>query len=183
MAAQAKISSSWTTRIGLMVVLFLGFGLLGVYDGFVKYPEQKERWDAYQQYMLDNNNSATGWDEFATAKGWPSEVPGEQTQFNIYVQYVIAAVCVPVGLAALIWLLMNLSRKQTSDDTGFSAGGAKIPYGAVTRIDKSRWDNKAIAMVHYNHNGQDGVAKIDDWKFKGAGDVLRDIEQHMPKDA
>ena len=178
MPAQAKISSSWTMRIGLIAVLFLGFGLLGVYDGFVKYPAQKQKWDAYQQYVKDHNESTTGWDEFATAKGWPVAIPEERDIGDIKTQYVIIAICIPVGLVALIWLLVNLPRKVSSDETGFTACGLKIPYNAVTRIDKSRWDDKAIAVVHYDHEGKTGSAKIDDWKFRGAADVLADIERH-----
>ncbi len=176
--AEAKVSSSWTMRIGLIAVLFLGFGGLGLYDGFVKYPAQKQKYDAYQQYFEEHNQSATGWDEYAAERGWPPEIPKERDQGDIVTQYVIIVVCIPIGLIALVWLLMHLPRKVTSDEQGFSVGRLKVPYSAVTSIDKSRWDSKAIAVVHYDHNGHKGEAKIDDWKFKGAGEVLKDIEQH-----
>ena len=49
---------------------------------------------------------------------------------------------------------------------------------AVTKIDKSHWDDKGIAVVHYQADGRRGAITIDDYKYKGGQAVLKLIEQH-----
>ncbi len=176
--AEAKISSSWKMQRGLMAALFLGFGIWGAYDAMVKYPDKQLAHDTFQKYMAEKDTD--GWDKARRENDWPTQPPPLST-YDMPSQWIIMVLGLAIGSVSLITLLINLPKTQRSDDNGFSVGGPTIPYSAVTKIDKARWDKKALAAVHYEHDGQSGIAMIDDWKFQGAADVLKDIEQHSGK--
>jgi hypothetical protein len=177
MAAQAKLSSAWLIRMGLITVLFLVFGVWGTYDALVAYPAHNAAIDQYQQ-ILDNQGEDAAL-AFAEEQGWEAGQPPERySSTDIGTQYIFMVGGFVVGLAALVWLLMNLPRKVASDEQGLHCpGGPTIPYDAIQRIDKDQWDRKAIAIVHYEHNGKAGTCKLDDWKFRGAAQVLAEVEQ------
>lgn len=71
MAVEAKINRSWVWRQLLTVALFLGFGIWGAYDGFVRYPAEDAHWQAYEDFRVEYGDEAPNdkWVEYAIEKG------------------------------------------------------------------------------------------------------------------
>mgnify|MGYP006303246259 CR=1 FL=1 len=180
----AKVSPGWVVRMVIAGVAFFGFACWSLYDGLVKYPGINERVDQYQQ--LEQEKRLADWEALAKEKGWdpkPMRESQRKSDWDIRTQFIMAAICAPIGLVILVRLGLTVPRKLYADDDGMVAtSGKRIPYDAITAIDKKKWDRKAIAVVHYEMNGQKGTAKVDDWIFKGAAQVLQVVEGHLSSD-
>ncbi len=191
MAVRAKISSTWLIRMLLMVVVFLGFGLYGAYDGLVRYPARNTHWKVYREFDKANPNAdSVVWEEYAEEKGVSTDLPKTSDtgdadkpphdEGDLRTQFIYMAGGLVIGGVALIVLLINWRRVLIADDEKFvSEKGVKVPYDAVKGIDKSRWEKKFIAVVNYEIDGVAGSAKIDDWKYKGGAAVLAAVEEHV----
>ncbi|MEM1354821.1 MAG: hypothetical protein AAGH88_08055 [Planctomycetota bacterium] len=116
----------------LIVVLFalsLPFAMWAAwsfYDGFISYPAQQERAEAYELLQQDYPEDwSVRWDERARAEGWPIKDPGpKRSNTDILTQYImggfcsfLALVCVGVGLL-LIWLNKRSESQHVDDSTG-----------------------------------------------------------------
>lgn len=175
MTSTGGLSSAWLMRFGLMFVMMGVGGVWFSYDGWVVYPLDNQRWEEYQK-VKDIPNQ---WEAVAAEKGWSAEVPEiKHTDESMTTQRGIGIACSVIAVILLIWILLSMTKKVAVDEQGIRVGGAVIPYGAVKNIDKSRWDNKGIAVVRYQHEGKDGSVTIDDYKYKGGEAVLKTIEQH-----
>jgi hypothetical protein len=46
--------------------------------------------------------------------------------------------------------------------SGYSPpGGSEIPFAAMRKIDKRKWDAKGLAVIHYEEDGETKKAKVD----------------------
>jgi hypothetical protein len=181
---EAKISLSWGVRMLIAGVAFVGFGVWSLYDGQVKYPKVEA---AFQEFFAEDRLEE--WVSFAGEKGWKKEWKKEAdtgrahvySQWDIRTQFIMAAACLPIGLGILLRLVLTVPRRMEADEEGFTAtDGTRIPYPAITSIDRRKWDRKGIAVVHYEIDGVPAKTKIDDWIFKGGADILRSIDEHVP---
>ncbi len=180
MDISAGISRQWTIRMLIVGVVFVGFGLWAIYDGTIHYPRRNRAIRAYQE--LKEENRSGEWPELASEKGWAEEPPDEddyKTQTDIMIQFIMAALCLPFGLAVLIRLWIKSKQSLGVDEKHFyPAEGGSVPLSEITGIDKSRWNSKAIAMVLYNDaQGKERKKSIDAWIFAGGEDILRRIEE------
>ncbi len=88
-----------TTYIVLFVV-FLGLSCplftcasWCLYDGTVKYPDQKERYDAYVQVYQSHTDpveAAQEWEALAVQKGWPTDIPQQKDDKDILTQKILS---------------------------------------------------------------------------------------------
>ena len=183
-AVVAKVSTGWVVRMVVAGVAFAGFAVWCLYDGLVKYPAINDRYEQYQQ--LHEQGRLEEWPEVAREQGWSPKQMREsdvKSDWDIRTQFIMAGVCAPIGLIVLIRLGLTIPRRLAADDTGLiTTRGKRIPYDAITAIDKKKWDRKAIAVVHYKSNGKEETAKIDDWIFKGGAQVLQTVEAHLSPD-
>ena len=180
---EAKMSPSWAVRMLIAGLAFLGFGCWSVYDGKVKYP-MVER--TFQKYNSEGRFEE--WVSVAGQKGWkkdPKEERGPEgerlkyiySEWDIRTQFIMAAVCLPIGLFILGRLIYTAPRKVAADDEAlYATNGIKIPFAAIREIDKKKWDRKGIAVVHYELDGKAGKTTLDDWIFKNAAAVLTKVE-------
>ena len=203
MAAQAKLSRSWINRMVIIIIVLVGYGLWCMRDATVKYPAHNLRVAAFAH--LQNEFPGTLWDDqhnpigwtydrsaeaefdkyadyktYAEAKGWPPDKPGApKMDSDVGSQWTQLYVCAGIAALCLIWTLYSGVRRVGADDEGIvCAGGCRVRYNEIKSIDKSRWDAKSIAVVHYEQNGKAGSIKLDEWKYQGARDVLEEIEKH-----
>ena len=69
--------------------------------------------------------------------------------------------------------LRNKNRVLSADaDSLTTPDGTRIPFVSVTKIDKRKWDNKALAYLWWKDGEIIKKAEIDDLVFDGAGKVL-----------
>ena len=227
---EARISPSWTLRMIIAGLAFVGFGLWSLYDGKIRYPEVNRDYRSFLAGHLDQSPDslrtvydvgdpalqrlrerlqefAPKWNEhwkserrgWLAKRGWkdmdpskvlhqePAAAPGMRgkvylttaihSEWDIRTQFIMAAICLPIGLYLLYRLVRMAPRRLAADeDTLYCIEGPEIPFESITSIDKKKWDRKGIAWVHYEQDGKNGKALIDDWIFKGAAAVLERIE-------
>jgi hypothetical protein len=65
----------------------------------------------------------------------------------------------------------------TADHEAFyTTKGRRVPFEAIYRLDKRKWDNKGLAYLYYeDEKDRRQKAVIDDLKFQGADRVLNRI--------
>lgn len=171
-------------RLALLAAVFLLFAVWSAYDGFYGYPRYNRIVAEARQYMQENSNWRETWEAYARQRGLPSNPQNlrEKTAFDIYSQYAMLAITLPIGLAALITLIRGFSRWIAMDETGLiTSWGQRVPFDQITRLDKQRWRNKGIAVVSYQDEGIERRLVLDDWKFETepTRQLLRAVEAHL----
>jgi len=171
MSVRASISKGYIWRPGLIGLAALAAGGWFLYDGAVKYPRQQQMWQAYNQitreHVEDPNEAAKAWEELAAANGWPTKKPVEKTDTDILTQKIIAGITGPIGLYFCFVFVTSRSKWVEADEQGLATNaGQRSSYESITSVDKSRWQSKGIAVVHYSGDGQAGRIVLDDWKFE-----------------
>lgn len=155
---------------GLVVgVALAAYGAYCLYDGFIAYPRDREIRQAYDQFLDEGRVSE--WSAHAAEKGWPDdtgdEPPGEMhsefnIQFNVWTGLIITPLGVlMIGLAGyrrFQWIACDGERVTTS-------WGEDFPVSGVKSVDRTLWDRKGIAVVHYDNGEKLGALKLDDWKY------------------
>ncbi len=174
----ARVSRQWVVRMLIAGIAFFGFGLWAVYDGFIYYPRRNHIIERFEEHREAGRMGE--WRELAEQKGWPEEPDPDnyKTQWDIRTQFIMAAICLPLGLVILLRLGLKSRQSMATDEQHFIAtNGRRIPYSAIVSLDKRRWDSKGIAEVYYeNEQGRRRKTRVDTWIFKGGDGILRDIE-------
>jgi len=179
MRIEASINPTWAIKWILLGVALLVFAGWSWYDGAVGYPEHNRRVAEFQRHMESDELKAK-WPAYARSQGWSDEEPdGARSEFDITTQYVMMAVLIPLGLAAVGLVLFHRGRKLVADEDGLvGSTGEQATYSSISSIDKVRWDAKGIAVVHYvDKEGQEETIKVDDWVFRDAELVLEEVER------
>ena len=186
MPVRANISKGYIWRPGLIGVAALLFSAWFFYDGFVKYPLQKEMSEAHTRIYQEHTDpieAGREWEKLAQSKGWPVAKPTAKTDTDIMTQKVLGGITAPVGLYFLFTFIVSLGKWIEADERGVrTRSGHEAGYDKITSIDKSRWQSKGIAVVQYESNGQPGRIVLDDWKFEREPTkrILEAIEERMP---
>jgi hypothetical protein len=171
---EAKINKEWAVRMLVIAIMFIGGGCWFVYDGAVAWPAENDRYAIYKEILDQGDQADKSWQEVFQENGWSTrKPPKEHSETDILTQFIIASLCFPIGLLALIWLLLNARRSVVADDQAVTFAGKQMRYDEITDIDKSRWDSKGIVVLI---SGEQRM-KLDDWKFRGVKDVLERVEQ------
>jgi hypothetical protein len=144
----AKASRDYRWRRYVLVIFFFFYGLYSAYDGFYRYKkENQEFWDKYG------------------AKGAIKEPhPGFDVQFNEGF-----GIGLPIlSVALLCWALYHSRGAYRFDGQTLSVPGhPQIAIKSIRKIDRTKWDRKGIAFVHYQVAGSAklGIARIDDFIY------------------
>lgn len=176
MPIRAESDRKFLLRFLVIGIVLLGFGGWCLYDGFIAYPKKLKISEAFYEETSSPDGvqewtpiSAKEWDAIARRNGWESaEKPKtpDEVRALIWSQYGMAAMSFLVGLPILIhWLL---SRKQwiEVDQQGLrNSRRQNVAFDLIDKIDKSRWERKGIAKVHWTEGNRKGVFVIDDMKF------------------
>ncbi|MFA9476811.1 hypothetical protein ACERK3_00760 [Phycisphaerales bacterium AB-hyl4] len=195
MAAKASISSGYRWRLGIIAAALLLFGSAFVYDAAVtweplmeirrSYPERQRIYQQWEQVQLDHDGDAAeanrAWAAIADAEGYPDR-PSEYTDRDIFIQWVCAAITLPLGLLFAVSWVRTGSRWIATDDTGLhTSWGQHAPWPTLRSIDKSRWKAKGIAVVHYDDNGSERRITLDDWKYdrEPTAEMLKEVEAQL----
>ena len=184
MSVRASISKGYIWRPGVIGLAALGASGWFAYDGMVKYPRQKQMWESYneisREHVDDPIEAAKVWEETAASHGWSNKKPVEKTDTDIMTQKIIAAGTAPVGLFFLYGFFTSRGRWVEADEQGLAtSSGQKAPFDSINSLDKSRWQSKGIAVVHYDGDGGAGRIVLDDWKFERepTQQILKAVEE------
>ncbi|MBI5394692.1 MAG: hypothetical protein HZA91_05270 [Verrucomicrobia bacterium] len=173
------LSRQWRNRILFQTAFFVGFGLWFAYDGAVGYPRHNDR--LAQFAAAKARGEAVEWRAFAENKGWAGQDhPDPYTAADLKVQFVLGTICVVAGAMALGWFLIGRRQKLSSDgQVVCGVRGQRVPLEAFVDVDKRKWDRKGIAYAFYEENGKRRRLTIDDYKFVGGEDILKQVEERI----
>jgi len=200
MTIKATIRNGYLMRVAILAVALLLFGVWFLRDGYVNYPKQNEIYEAYHEIRLQYDGYADKYDRIAAEwqrvaeqhEGWPLVVedlsygPGKKhTASDMFTQKLIGYTCLPLGLLFTISLLRQFGRWIAVNDDGLTVrGGRRIPFDAITTLNKARWQSKGIAVLTYQHANRSKRLVLDDWKYQRQPMVAIEkyVEQHISPD-
>ena len=184
MRIRAERDPRFYLRFGIIGWVAIGFALWSLYDGAVKYPQQRERGLAFEKLMEEGRDKE--WDQYAAERGWPTEYPGEpKSEADIKMQYVMVAVAGLIGALVLLNVWLSRGRWIEADDEGLnSSWGERVPYSSIVSLDKKIWRSKGIARVKYNDGARVRRFVIDDYKFlrEPTDNILYELEERIEPD-
>ena len=189
MEIRADSDTKFMLRFLLIAIMLLGYALWSLYDGFIAYPKEMKRAEAFyapEMMAMGDNERAEQWQVIAQENGWKRSKPKkpDEVQGLIYWQYGMAIMCTLIGLPMLVRYLRSRKAWVGADKNGIqTSSGASVPFDTITKVDKSKWDQKGIAKIHYSLNGKDRVFVMDDFKYlrEPMGDIMRLMEQQIDK--
>jgi hypothetical protein len=188
-----------------MASYFLYDGLVGypksnrkvdIYDAFHAGKDGGKSWESVVEKLGLNAEGAGGEnalagarDAFDAAKGgavWTGgyslerglpEKPERKSEHDIREQFHYAWALIALGGIVIFITLLNVRKKVTADHEAFyTTKGRRVPFEAIYRLDKRKWDNKGLAYLYYeDEKDRRQKAVIDDLKFQGADRVLNRI--------
>lgn len=125
-------------------------------------------------WIVSPNLNEPRWNDYAAPYGWP-EKPKKHSEEEIEQQfYWGGAMILGAAIAGLLVLLNHSKVLIGRADRMVMPNGKEVRYADVTRVDKRKWDVKALAYVQYRPGGGSTTRQvtIDDLKYDGAGRVL-----------
>jgi len=198
MTIRAKSDPRFYLRFLLIGAVAIGFSLLCVYDGAIRYPKQREPALAYQELeerlkeegRLDqlsqewiqvvkqhNENSDSAQDN------WPTDKPKDEV--DIQLQYVMAGVTGTIGLWMLLVVWRARGRWIEASGAGLtSSWGQRVDYARIVSLDKRQWRKKGIAKINYEDGNRKRRLVLDDYKYnrQATDTILRDLEAKIGVD-
>ncbi|MFP4283622.1 MAG: hypothetical protein ACLFU2_13460 [Opitutales bacterium] len=191
MNVEARLTSTWRNRMLFIALMILGVAAWFFYDGIITWPNEAERYERYRALgeemvasgdapEVDSPEVQLAWERLARQEDFSEKVPSERTEEDIAGQFKWGTGVGLVGLAFLGWVFWNQTLRIRSDeDYVYSARGKKVPWGAFTGVDRSKWEKKGIAVAEYELDGKKGRMVLDDYKFAPAEDIIVEIERRL----
>lgn len=179
MTTEATISSTWRNRQLMMTAFLFGFGLWFLYDGMIGYPSKNEQFAKFEEMQAAGTEGE--WEAFALEKGWPAKPPKHAYEpSQIRTQYILAGVSMALGGSALVWLLVCRTRKLRMDDEAiYGDTGKKVLFDSIQGVNKKKWESKGIAYAIYEEAGKTQNLTIDDYKYAGGEEILKEVEARL----
>jgi hypothetical protein len=179
MTHQAKLSKTWKNRQVILSIALLALGAWFIYDGAIGFPKKNVRFRAYHELVVQGRESE--WAALAEKNGWPARVPEKEYKpVDLKGQFVLGGVCVAASLFAAGLLLAGMrQRLRCDDEVVYGATGRRVPFSAITGLDRRRWESKGIMVALYEVDGRKGRLMLDDYKFAEAEGIIHQIEERL----
>jgi len=142
----ARGSRDYRWRRYALVIFIFGWGIWSIHDGFYRYPQENQAF--HDKYPFDVKIPH----------------PGLDVQFNQWFGRILP----PLSIVFLGWVLYNSRSSYQFDGQTLSVPGhPSVPVQSIVKIDRSRWDRKGIAYLHYQVAGTSklGAIRLDDFIY------------------
>lgn len=192
MAIETRLATRYWMRKLILSVLFLVFGLWAVYDGWWKWPAERDAWLEYQQFaQLEEKRQASPnetlyGDELQTWQALRSKYPTpppERTQWDINFQrYLLVPLCFPItGLLLITWGMSARRKYVYREDGSLSAPEGHFGADQMTGMDMTRWMSKSIAMLEIEGGPKGGgqAVKLDAWIYEGMEEIIERLNRRF----
>jgi hypothetical protein len=127
----AKAGAYYRNARYIICALALGLGLYFAYDGWIGYPNERERYER----MTEQQRAV-------------AHEP--HTLLDIQIQKELAAALIPLAPILLAFFLhRSRGEYRLSGTTLHVPGHPPVPFDAIVGIDKSKWDRKGIIHIDY----------------------------------
>jgi hypothetical protein len=175
----AKGSADYRIRRYLMTLLLIAGGIWFAYDGWKGWPDENRKIKELNE-QLNAADKAGDHDAYSRIKNNPLTDKKSHTDLDIRWQKNLAFILPIGGLLFLIWTLYNSRGEYRLEGTKLSVPGhPTVQFLEVTGIDKSKWDRKGIAYIHYaTADGSKRKLKLDDFVYQQqpTDDIFKRIE-------
>ena len=167
--------------IAIACVIGTGWCLL---DALVTYPRKLEIAEVYESYS-QTDEDAQQWEEEATLRGWSVNPPDKTThelEALIVNQYILMAGCIIVGIIMFAkWHLPRGTWIEGDEKEIRDSQGKQLSLDRLVGIDKRRWQQKGIAVLHFNQDGRKQRFTLDDFKYnrEATGKILEYAEAKL----
>ncbi|SHJ39004.1 hypothetical protein SAMN02745181_1941 [Rubritalea squalenifaciens DSM 18772] len=103
------------------------------------------------------------WRDYTKRMEWDAEPKEEPYDLDtVNEQFYFSYGSVALFVVVLFFFLRTLSRTmRVTDEAYFAPGGKEIPFTAMKRIDKRKWDTKGVAVIYYDDAGGSKKTKVD----------------------
>ena len=185
----ATITRSYKIQLVVMGLFILFWSLYFLYDGHWGYPHK--RMIAQEFAAFKEEGRADEWPAYANERGWPDgggthgEPGHDYSDWDIRTQKIIGYGLLPIGLMYLFSYLRSFSKLITLEEDGLTTSwGGRVPFSAVTDLNKSRWKTKGIAVAHYTDGGKTKKLVLDNFKYDRdvIGEMIKRVEDHLNPD-
>jgi len=174
-------------------MFFMIFGIAAWFltDGYIFWPAEAERHDAYTEILEemvesgeaeDESSSSVrlAWQRYARENDLRSDIPDERTDAAIREQRVIGWTLMVAALAFAGWIAWNHKLTiRAEGDTVIGASGQRVNLNDIVEVDRKKWKNKGIAYAVYEENGKRKRLTLDDHKFKGTEAIILEAERRI----
>jgi hypothetical protein len=191
MQVHARISKEWRRRMLFMFAMLFGVACWFLTDGYIIWPKEAERYEAYAEIrdgMLESGKAENeeseelrvAWRRYAIEADLSQKVPKERTEDAIREQVVIGWFLMAGSLLFGGWILWNHRRSVRAEgETIIGASGQRVELDSIIATDRKKWKNKGIAYAIYEVAGKKKRLCLDDHKFAGAEEILLEAERRI----
>lgn len=197
MAITSTLAPRYFIRRLLLAALFIGVGVFAGYQGWVTYPAQRTAWLEYQELLALEEQQVQGQEiggsalapadlaRLDTLRARYTKPPRhDRTEFDIILaRWVFVPLCIPIGLFAIITVLIERRKRWVLQDDGtLVAPEGTFPARQITGIDLVRWIDKSIAAVHINGGPRQPGGRsirLDAFIHDGIEDMVLALEQRF----
>ncbi|PXA05377.1 hypothetical protein DDZ13_00485 [Coraliomargarita sinensis] len=191
MQVHARISKEWRRRMLFMFAMLFGCALWFLTDGYIIWPKEAERYEAYAEIrdeMLDSGKAENeeseelriAWKRYAREADVSEKIPKERTPEAIQEQLVIGWFLIAVSLTFGGWVVWNHRLSiRAEGNTVIGASGQEVDLDSIIATDRKKWKNKGIAYAIYEEGGKQKRLCLDDHKFAGAEEILLEAERRI----
>ncbi len=155
-----------------------------IFDAQVTYPKKLAIAETYESFPQTEEGKRQ-WQQTAIEKGWSATIPTKssaEVTSLIANQYILSGVAFLIGLVMFLkWYLPRGSWIEGSDKLVRNSFGSEFELDHLTGLDKRRWSEKGIAVLHFNTDGRNKRFVIDDFKYQReeTGKILKYAEEKI----
>ncbi|TVP76540.1 MAG: hypothetical protein EA353_11845 [Puniceicoccaceae bacterium] len=174
-------------------MFFMIFGIAAwfLYDGYILWPDEAERYEAYaaiRDPLIKSGEAADeessfvrlAWERHAREAGYRRNIPKERTDSAIREQRVIGWTMMSGVLLFGLWILWNHRREVRAEgDLVIGASGERVELDSITAMDRKKWKSKGIAYAIYSEGGKQRRLTLDDHKFIGCEAIILEAEKRI----
>lgn len=191
MKVHARISVEWRRRMLILFLMLFGMAAWFLLDGYVTWPKEAVRYEAFAQIRdelvesedAEDEESASvqqAWAKHAEEAGYSNKVPKERTEAAIREQRVIGGVMMTVAIVFGVWVVWNHRLSvQCEGETIIGASGQRVQLDSIIETDRKKWKKKGIAYAIYEEDGKRKRLTLDDHKFAGCEEILLEAERRI----
>lgn len=196
-----RVTRWFFQRMGILAAMLVGMGLYFCYDGkfgyrnenkivdkkdwfegeFLKSYDVAKKGGTLDEWMTKargdglptgENGEPPRWPTYAAQFGWPEKAK-RHSEEEIAQQFWWGGAMLAIALLVGLKVLLDFNKKLVGHaDCMIMPGGAEVPFADVFKVDKRKWNNKALAYVFYRSADSERRAVVDDLKYGGANKVL-----------
>ncbi|HEX8524595.1 MAG TPA: hypothetical protein VF669_20230 [Tepidisphaeraceae bacterium] len=164
----ARADKRYRNKHLIFAIATIAFGLWFAYDGWIGWPKHNQEVRGVQR-GIEEAGQKNDLKKQQELKEKIASMHKEYTETDILIQRLLALVLPAAGLAYGIWTLhATRGQYRLAGNTLEVPGYPPIDLVDIHRIDKTRWERKGIAVVHYraHHPQRDRTFKLDDFAYE-----------------